>query len=189
MTRRRSAPLEGRVFHLELLTGHQPARQRVWSSALQPELFSGMKRSPSPRPSPPGRGRVLPAVGKCSLLGGTACRGPCYQGRQHAVPPPGRGRNEFPLIPSPLRFDAIPASHRAVAQRRRVGEWGKGEGGSRPQLHGLVSRSARNFPENCKGWLGQNAPPEGPPRYKWLGKGRFYGRIGALSKGCRNGKA
>ena len=70
----------------------------------------------------PGRGRVLPAVGKGSLLGGTACRGPWYQGRQHAVPPPGRGRNEFPLLPSPLRFDAIPASHRAVAQRRRVGE-------------------------------------------------------------------
>src|SRR5213592_1365486 len=56
-------------------------------------LFSGMKRSPSPLPSPPGRGRILPTVGKCSRLGGTACRGPCYQGRQHAVPPPWRGRN------------------------------------------------------------------------------------------------
>jgi len=95
---------------------------RSKSSQMKAELFSGMKRSPSPLPSPPGRGRVLPAVGKCSLLGGTACRGPCDQGRQHAVPPPGRGRNEFPLLPSPLRFDAIPASHRAVAQRRRVGE-------------------------------------------------------------------
>ena len=113
-------------------------------------------------------------------MGGTACRGPCYQGRQHppsavlwrtgAVPPP--CRNEFPLLPSPLRFDAIPASHRAVAQRRRVGERERVRGGSRPQLHRggnrriscrLRSRSVKNLRE---GWSAAVPTPFSKTRLK-----------------------
>src|SRR2546427_5974359 len=58
---------------------------------LQAELFSGMKRSPSPLPSPPGRGRILPAVGKCSLFSDS------FQ----------RGRNEFPLLGERERVRAV----------------------------------------------------------------------------------
>jgi len=68
----------------------------------------------------------VPVVGKCPRLGGTACRGPCYQGRQHAVPPPWRGRSEFSLL----------------------GGEGKGEGGLLPRLNmdGLGTGSFRRFP-------------------------------------------
>src|SRR5436189_6371430 len=57
----------------------------------------------------PGRGRVLPAVGKGSLLGGTACRGPCYQGRQHAVPP--QGAVEMSSLSFRLRFASTRYPH------------------------------------------------------------------------------